>query len=87
MLLFEALKRPFFLTFDLLVHMRKGHKMPYKNALCVYPHKKGLPEKKYCPPFGLEYIATVLEGLVESVTLVDMRFEPNLDDFLPEFCT
>ena len=56
--------------------------MPYKNALCVYPHKKGLPEKKYCPPLGLEYIATVLEGLVESVTLVDMRFEPNLDDFL-----
>ena len=56
--------------------------MPYKNALCVYPHKKGLPEKKYCPPLGLEYIATALEGLVENVTLVDMRFEPNLDDFL-----
>lgn len=61
---------------------RKNHNMPYKNALCVYPHKEGLPEKKYCPPLGLEYIATALEGMVESVTLLDMRFEPNLDDFL-----
>lgn len=56
--------------------------MLYKNALCVYPHKKGLPEKKYCPPLGLEYIATVLESLVERVTIVDMRFEPNLNDFI-----
>jgi radical SAM superfamily enzyme YgiQ (UPF0313 family) len=55
--------------------------MRYKNALCVYPHQQGAPEKKYCPPIGLEYIATVLEGLVERVTLVDMRFEPNLDAF------
>jgi radical SAM superfamily enzyme YgiQ (UPF0313 family) len=56
--------------------------MLYKNALCVYPHQQGAPEKKYCPPIGVEYIATVLEGLVEKVTLVDMRFEPNLDDFI-----
>lgn len=56
--------------------------MLYKNALCVYPHQQGAPEKKYCPPIGLEYIATVLENLVEKVTLIDMRFEPNLDDFI-----
>ncbi len=56
--------------------------MLYKNALCVYPHQQGAPEKKYCPPIGLEYIATVLEDLVEKVTLIDMRFEPNLDDFI-----
>lgn len=55
--------------------------MLYKNALCVYPHQQGAPEKKYCPPIGLEYVATVLEGLVEKVTLIDMRFEPNLNDF------
>ncbi|HYA94234.1 MAG TPA: radical SAM protein, partial [Thermodesulfobacteriota bacterium] len=30
----------------------------------------------------LEYIATVLEDLVEKVTLIDMRFETNLDDFI-----
>jgi radical SAM superfamily enzyme YgiQ (UPF0313 family) len=56
--------------------------MLYKNALCVYPHQQGAPEKKYCPPIGLEYIATVLEDLVEKVTLIDMRFEPNLNDFI-----
>jgi anaerobic magnesium-protoporphyrin IX monomethyl ester cyclase len=56
--------------------------MAYKNALCVYPHQEGAPEKKYCPPLGLEYIATALEDVVKRVTLVDMRFEPNLDDFL-----
>lgn len=56
--------------------------MLYKNVLCVYPHQEGLPEKKYCPPLGLEYIAAVLEGFVERVTLIDMRFEPNLDDLL-----
>ena len=56
--------------------------MLYKNALCVYPHQQGAPEKKYCPPIGLEYIATALVGLVEKVTLIDMRFEPNLNDFI-----
>ena len=56
--------------------------MVYKNVLCVYPHREGVPEKKYCPPIGLEYIATVLEDLVERVTIIDMRFEPNLDDFI-----
>ena len=56
----------------------------YKNVLCVYPHQEGVTEKKYCPPLGLEYIATVLKPLVERVVLVDMRFEPNLNDFFKE---
>jgi anaerobic magnesium-protoporphyrin IX monomethyl ester cyclase len=56
--------------------------MLYKNALCIYPHQKGIPEKKYCPPLGLEYIATALKDSVEKVTLVDMRFEPNLNAFI-----
>ena len=56
--------------------------MNYKHALCVYPHMAGAPEKKYFPPIGLEYIATTLEGLVEKVTLFDMRFEPLTDDYL-----
>lgn len=62
--------------------MLAREKTLYKNALCVYPSKKGTPEKKYCPPIGLEYIAAVLEGLVEKVTLIDMRFEPNFDNYL-----
>ena len=54
----------------------------YKNVLCVYPFENGAPEKKYCPPIGLEYIAAALEGFVEKVTVIDMRFEPNLDEYL-----
>lgn len=57
-------------------------KMCYKNALCVYPHMEGAPEKKWFPPTGLEYIATVLEGLVENLALIDMRFEPDIDDHI-----
>jgi anaerobic magnesium-protoporphyrin IX monomethyl ester cyclase len=56
--------------------------MLYKHALCVYPHLKGAPEKKWFPPVGLEYIATVLEGLVDRLTLIDMRFEPDLERHL-----
>ena len=56
--------------------------MTFKNALCVYPHREGTPEKKYCIPIGLEYIATVLKGLIKKVTLIDMRFEPDLNDFI-----
>ena len=64
----------------------KGSKrVPYRSALCVYPHLDGLPEKKYCPPIGLEYIATVLKGLVETVTLVDMRFEPDIDALIARY--
>ncbi len=58
--------------------------MYYKNVLCVYPHLEGAPEKKYFPPIGLEYIATALEDLVENVTLIDMRFEPNLDGHIKD---
>lgn len=64
--------------------MSAAKKTLYKNAVCVYPPKKGTPEEKYCPPIGLEYIATVLEGLVEKVTLIDMRFEPDLDKYLKD---
>lgn len=60
----------------------KKEKKLYKDILCVYPHQKGIPEKKYCPPLGLEYIAAVLENLVAKVTLIDMRFESNLEDFI-----
>ena len=56
--------------------------MHYKNALCVYPHMVGDPEKKWFPPIGLEYIATALESLVESLTLIDMRFDHNVDDHI-----
>jgi hypothetical protein len=45
--------------------------MLYKNALCVYPHQQGAPTKKYCPPIGLEYIATrIQEYGVKSLSLI-----------------
>lgn len=56
--------------------------MNYKHALCVYPHMKGAPEKKYFPPIGLEYIATALEDMVETVTLIDMRFDTQVNGFI-----
>ena len=62
--------------------MLTTEKTLYKNVLCVYPSKKGTPDKKYCPPIGLEYIAAVLEKLAEKITLIDMRFEPDLDIYL-----
>ncbi|MBU1726836.1 MAG: B12-binding domain-containing radical SAM protein, partial [Candidatus Omnitrophica bacterium] len=61
--------------------MLATEKALYKNVLCVYPSKKGAPERKYCPPIGLEYIAAALGSLVEKITLIDMRFEPNLDKY------
>lgn len=62
--------------------MLATEKILYRDVLCVYPHQKGAPEKKYCPPIGLEYIAAALECSVEKVTLIDMRFEPDLDKFI-----
>jgi radical SAM superfamily enzyme YgiQ (UPF0313 family) len=57
----------------------------YKNVLCVYPPKQGTPEEKYCPPIGLECIAAALESLVGKITLIDMRFEPDLDKYLKNY--
>ncbi|MDO8489390.1 MAG: radical SAM protein, partial [Candidatus Omnitrophota bacterium] len=62
--------------------MLATEKTLYKNVLCIYPSKKGTPDKKYCPPIGLEYIAAVMEGLVGKITLIDMRFEFNLEKYL-----
>ncbi|MCX5706099.1 MAG: hypothetical protein NTW13_00230, partial [Candidatus Omnitrophica bacterium] len=62
--------------------MLAAEQILYRNVLCVYPHQKGAPEKKYCPPIGIEYIAAALECLAEKVTLIDMRFEPDLDKFI-----
>lgn len=56
--------------------------MTFKNALCVYPHREGVPEKKYCAPIGLEYIAAALKGLIEKITLIDMRFKPDLSSYI-----
>ncbi len=49
--------------------------MKYKNALCIYPYKHELKSVGFLPPIGLEYIASAIEEIVDTVTIVDLRYE------------
>ena len=49
--------------------------MKYKNALCIYPYKHELKTVGFLPPIGLEYVASAIEDLVESLKIIDLRFE------------
>ena len=49
--------------------------MKHKNALCIYPYKTELKTVGFLPPIGLEYVATAIEDLVESLKIIDLRFE------------
>jgi anaerobic magnesium-protoporphyrin IX monomethyl ester cyclase len=49
--------------------------MKYKNVLCVYPYKRELKTVGFLPPIGLEYVASAIEDLVESITVIDLRYE------------
>jgi radical SAM superfamily enzyme YgiQ (UPF0313 family) len=49
--------------------------MGFANILCIYPYKKELKTVGFLPPIGLEYIATAIEDIVETVKLVDLRYE------------
>jgi anaerobic magnesium-protoporphyrin IX monomethyl ester cyclase len=49
--------------------------MRYKNALCIYPYKKELKTVGFLPPIGLEYIARAIENLVETIKVIDLRYE------------
>jgi len=58
----------------------------WKKALFIYPYKKisKLSYNDFFPPLGLEYIATAVKGLVEELTIIDMRYEKEpLSKFLP----
>lgn len=58
----------------------------WKKALFIYPYKKitKLSYNDFFPPLGLEYIATAVKGLVEELTIIDMRYEREpLSKFLP----
>ncbi len=52
--------------------------MTFKNVLCVYPYKQELKTVGFLPPIGLEYIASAIENLVESINVVDLRYEKEL---------
>lgn len=49
--------------------------MRYKNILCIYPYKQELKTIGFLPPIGLEYIASAIEGIVETIKVIDLRFE------------
>ena len=49
--------------------------MRYKNVICIYPYREELKTVGFLPPIGLEYVASAIEDLVESVTTLDFRYE------------
>ncbi len=62
--------------------MKAGSKP--RSALCIYPYRTELGEYGFCPPLGLEYVAASLEPLVGRITIVDMRFEKDLTEFVDD---
>jgi anaerobic magnesium-protoporphyrin IX monomethyl ester cyclase len=49
----------------------------WKNFVGIYPYQKrpGVTYDDLHPPLGIEYVAQAAKGLVENVTVVDMRYE------------
>jgi anaerobic magnesium-protoporphyrin IX monomethyl ester cyclase len=53
----------------------------YKHALALYPYfSDSTATMGIFPPTGLEYIATSMKGLVDKVTLIDLRYETAYRD-------
>ena len=54
----------------------------YKHALFLNPYieSSNTSVMKLFPPTGLEYVATSAEGLVNKLTLADLRYEKELSD-------
>lgn len=52
--------------------MRNGIKP--SNVLCLYPYVKEVPIYEFFPPIGLEYVATAVSDMVESIRIVDFRY-------------
>lgn len=44
------------------------------NVLCLYPYVKEVPVYEFFPPIGLEYVATAVSDMVESIRIVDFRY-------------
>jgi anaerobic magnesium-protoporphyrin IX monomethyl ester cyclase len=55
-----------------------------KNFLGIYPYQKrpGVTYDDLHPPLGIEYVARAVKGLVDNVTVVDMRYEKGDLEFL-----
>src|SRR5574341_1240389 len=44
------------------------------NVLCLYPYVKEVPIYEFFPPIGLEYVATAVKDMVDSIKIVDFRY-------------
>ena len=44
------------------------------HVLCLYPYVKEVPIYEFFPPIGLEYVATAVSDMVESIRIVDARY-------------
>jgi len=49
--------------------------MIFKNVLCIYPYKQELKTVAFLPPIGLEYIASSIKGMVDTIKVIDFRYE------------
>ncbi len=49
--------------------------MKYKNPLCIYPYRQELKAFEFLPPIGIEYIASAIEDIVDSLKIIDLRYE------------
>jgi len=56
--------------------------MKYKHALFLNPYieRSATSTMMLFPPTGLEYVATSAKGCVDKVTLLDLRYEKDLQD-------
>lgn len=59
--------------------------MKYGNVICVYPYKQELKTVGFLPPIGLECVASAIEDQVETVTMIDLRYEKKpLNSYMSE---
>ncbi|MCL4558634.1 MAG: B12-binding domain-containing radical SAM protein [Deltaproteobacteria bacterium] len=66
--------------------MREGIKAG--NVLCLYPYVKEVPIYEFFPPIGLEYVATAVSDMVESIRIVDSRYVKDpISHFTPSVDT
>ena len=64
------------------IYLKENSINKFKRALFINPYieKNVNNSMMLFPPIGLEYVATSAKGLVDKITLLDLRYEPELSD-------
>lgn len=62
--------------------MKEGDIIKYKHALFLNPYTESSANSTMMlfPPTGLEYVATSAKGLVDKITLLDLKYEKDLSN-------